>query len=432
MDTPVPIPNTEVKHPHADGTTVSRGRVGSRRIFLFSLTNPWYPCRMSAVRFIAYKGLQNLLLIYPVYTLLFQFSGLSLEQVSLLLAIWSVPVVLFEIPSGILSDRWSRKGMLVLSSLLKICCFLFWMLGSTFLSFALGFIAWGLAEAFASGSEEALLYDSLKRDGQEERFDTVYSQSQAVASLCVGISCLAGGFFVDHFGFSFVLFSSLIVSVLALLLVLGFQEANLFKENPSQHEVTSWATLCEALHLLIHSPKMLSLAALMIIPLSVSGILDEYDPLIASSYGLGSTAIGLWVGGRYFLEALGSSMATRLHRLGSHAALFLSLLAALLLLCVGWFQAVSLLPLYFLFYFLCSSAAMIQETVLQHQIESQGRSTVHSVVSLATNLHAIMVFSLLGFFSMLGTIILFLGFYMLFSSGFIGLLQCAASSKKAQ
>ena len=33
-DTPVPIPNTEVKRPHADGTTVFRGRVGSRRAFI--------------------------------------------------------------------------------------------------------------------------------------------------------------------------------------------------------------------------------------------------------------------------------------------------------------------------------------------------------------------------------------------------------------
>lgn len=387
---------------------------------------------MSAVRFIAYKGLQNLLLIYPVYTLLFQSSGLKVEQISLLLALWSVPVVLFEIPSGILSDRWSRKGMLVASSLLKVCCFLCWMLDTTFLFFALGFIAWGLAEAFASGSEEALLYDSLKRDGQEESFEQVYSRSQAVAAISVGLSCFAGGFFVHHYGFSFVLLASLIVSFLVFLLVLGFQEVNLFKERLSQHEDTTWATFGEALHFLIQSPKIFGLAALMVIPLSVSGILDEYDPLIAASYGLGSTAIGLWVGGRYFLEALGSSLAMRLHRFGSHAALSLSILAALLLLCVGWIQSVSLIPLYFLFYLLCSGAAVIQETVLQHQIENQGRSTVHSVVSLATNMHAILVFSLLGFFSQVKTIILFLGIYMLFFSVLIGLLQHVSGRKIAE
>ena len=35
-DTPVPIPNTAVKRSHADGTTVFRGRVGSRRAFFFA------------------------------------------------------------------------------------------------------------------------------------------------------------------------------------------------------------------------------------------------------------------------------------------------------------------------------------------------------------------------------------------------------------
>jgi cobalamin synthase len=123
-------------------------------------------------------------------------------------------------------------------------------------------------------------------------------------------------------------------------------------------------------------------------------------------------------------------MATRLHRLGSHAALFLSLLAALLLLSVGWLQSVSLIPLYFLFYLLCSSAAVIQETVLQHQIESQGRSTVHSVVSLATNMHAILVFSLLGLISRVETIILSLGLYMLVSTSLIGFLKRRAFRRK--
>ncbi len=320
--------------------------------------------------------------------------------------------------------------MLIIASLLKMGCFLCWLVSPTFLFYALGFIAWGISEAFASGAEEALLIDSLKHTGQEAHFEQVYSRSQAVAAISVGVSCLAGGFFIHQFGFSFVLLASIIVCFLAFLLVLNFQEANLFKKRPNKHEDTTWATLGEALRFLIHSPKLLGLVALMVIPLSVSGILDEYDPLIAASYGLGSTAIGLWVGGRYFLEALGSSLAMRLHRLGSHAAITLSILAAILLLIVGWTHSSLLLPLYFLFYLLCSGAAVIQETVLQHQIESQGRSTVHSVVSLATNMHAILVFSLLGMVSGLNVLVLLLGLYMLLSTLLIGSLQRRASRRK--
>ena len=38
MDIPVPVPNTEVKHPRADDTPI-RGKVGSRRLFLFKVNN---------------------------------------------------------------------------------------------------------------------------------------------------------------------------------------------------------------------------------------------------------------------------------------------------------------------------------------------------------------------------------------------------------
>jgi len=139
---------------------------------------------MCALRFIAYRGVRNLLPIHPVHTLLFRSSGPSLEQVSLLLAIWSVTVVLLEIPSGLLSDRWSRKGMLVFASLLKMGCFLIWMLGSTFLFYALGF-----AEALASGAIETSLYDSLKLEENHTQFEQVYGRAQATTTLCVGLSC---------------------------------------------------------------------------------------------------------------------------------------------------------------------------------------------------------------------------------------------------
>jgi MFS family permease len=93
-------------------------------------------------------------LIYPVYTLFFEAAGLPLHQVSLLLALWSLPVVILEVPSGVLADRWSRKSMILLSCLLKAVCFLFWAINPSFLFFA--FVLVGVSEVFL-GAEEALL-----------------------------------------------------------------------------------------------------------------------------------------------------------------------------------------------------------------------------------------------------------------------------------
>lgn len=56
-------------------------------------------------------------------------------------------------------------------------CFLIWMLGSTFLFYALGFVAWGFAEAFASGALETSLYDSLKLEENHTQFEQVYGRA---------------------------------------------------------------------------------------------------------------------------------------------------------------------------------------------------------------------------------------------------------------
>lgn len=59
--------------------------------------------------FYFYKLIQNLVPIYPVYLLLFESKGLSVSQISLLLAIWSAPVVLLEMPSGVFSRPLEQK-----------------------------------------------------------------------------------------------------------------------------------------------------------------------------------------------------------------------------------------------------------------------------------------------------------------------------------
>lgn len=78
--------------------------------------------------YMAFSFFQDLALVYPVYMILFQDRGLDFLQLSWLLAIWGVPVLLMEVPSGILADLWSRKWTLVIGMVLKGAGFLVWLL----------------------------------------------------------------------------------------------------------------------------------------------------------------------------------------------------------------------------------------------------------------------------------------------------------------
>lgn len=370
---------------------------------------------MGSIRFIWYKGMQNLLLVYPVYPLLFSKAGLSLSQISLLLAIWSVPVVLLEIPSGVLADRWNRRYLLIISGVLRTLCFTIWLvLPPLFFVFALGFLAWGTAEALSSGAEEALLFDSLKLEGRQEAFETIYGRGMGTASVAVALSCFTGGFVAHRFGFPVVLLSSVVASLVATGIIMGSNEVNLYKEGRKQH--SSLYLLKDALSHICKKRSVVYMVLLLIIPISLPGILDEYDPLIASSYGLIATYVGFWTGGRYLLESLGAFFARYFSGKRAHVPALLCIAGGISLLLYALFGQVFFLPFYFLFYFFLSSAGVIQENMVQQSIENQGRSTIHSFISLATDLHAMLVFLLLGSLISIMHIILFIALYGLIAS----------------
>jgi MFS family permease len=117
--------------------------------------------------FIAFRILFNARFYYPVFTVLFLDFGLSLEQFALLNTVWAFTIVLAEVPSGALADLLGRKLLLVATSLLMIAemsLIAFVPLGNlqvVFWAFLVNRVFSGLAEAMASGADEALAYDTL-------------------------------------------------------------------------------------------------------------------------------------------------------------------------------------------------------------------------------------------------------------------------------
>ncbi|HAP57427.1 MAG TPA: hypothetical protein DCR02_06480 [Sphaerochaeta sp.] len=369
------------------------------------------------MRFIVYRGLKDLVLIYPVYTLFFEAAGLPLHQVSLLLALWSLPVVILEVPSGVLADRWSRKSMILLSCLLKAVCFLFWAINPSFLFFAFGFLCWGVSEAFSSGAEEALLFESLKSQGKEGRFEQVYGRAMAASSGAVALSSFSGGYLAHVLGYRVVVQFSMLCSLLAFVVALGFRDVNLHKQNQP-----SFAIVEEAFKHLVKKRDVFVFAALLVIPISLADMLDEYDALVAVSYQVPLAFVGIWVGGRYLLQAFGAVLAEQVSSRILNAGRAICLVAGFFLLASKIIPSVAGLVFYFLFYLLLSAASVIQENRIQLSIEEQGRATVQSLISLATNLHALLVFSALAMLASVSAVVVSLAVYCIVSCVVIGWL----------
>lgn len=153
--------------------------------------------------FIAFRIFFNARLYYPVFTVLFLDYGLTIEQFAILNTVWAITIVIAEVPSGALADVIGRKKLLLLTSSLMIFEMLllaFVPLGNANLIFAVFFanrVLSGLAEAMASGADEAIAYDTLVEKGDPKDWPRVLSMQMRLRSIATIISVTLGALIFD-------------------------------------------------------------------------------------------------------------------------------------------------------------------------------------------------------------------------------------------
>ena len=133
------------------------------------------PLKGNIRKLYAFSVLKMTLFPMAVITLFWKDQiGLSLTEILLLQAIFSVACIVMEYPSGYLSDRIGYRSALILACLLAIAGWSFYTIATSFAGVLLAEIILGAAWAFISGSDTALLFETLRARGLEgsyARFD---------------------------------------------------------------------------------------------------------------------------------------------------------------------------------------------------------------------------------------------------------------------
>ena len=120
--------------------------------------------------------------------------GLSLTEIMLLQAIFSLASLCLEFPSGYVSDRLGYRFSLNLAALLGIIGWGLYTVADTFSGVLIAEIVLGVSFAFISGSDSALLFESLRQNGQEGEYSrldgrmTGWGQvGEAAGAICAGL-----------------------------------------------------------------------------------------------------------------------------------------------------------------------------------------------------------------------------------------------------
>jgi MFS family permease len=155
-------------------------------------------------RFVIFRLFFNARFYYPVFTILYLDYGLTLEQFAILNMVWALTIVLAEVPSGALADLVGRKRLLVFASVLMVLEMALLTLvpigpsALLFIVFLVNRIFSGLAEAAASGADEALAYDSLKALGREDEWAAVLEKTTRTLSIGFFVTMISGALAYDE------------------------------------------------------------------------------------------------------------------------------------------------------------------------------------------------------------------------------------------
>ncbi len=125
--------------------------------------------------------------------------GFSVFEIGILESIFHVVSMCFEIPSGAVADAFGRKRTMAASEVLMILSILGMLCSDTFWSVAAAIGISALSYNMASGTREALAYDTLKENGQEQEYDrfasmemVIYRLGSATAVFCAGLALILG------------------------------------------------------------------------------------------------------------------------------------------------------------------------------------------------------------------------------------------------
>lgn len=201
----------------------------------------------------AFSFLQMTLFPMAVITLFWKdHIGLSLSQIMLLQSIFAVAMVVMEYPSGYISDRIGYRTALTAASIMGLAGWGCYTMATSFRDVLIAEVLLGISTSFISGTDSALLFESLKENGTEAAYarcegrSTFFGQTGEAAG-----AIFAGVLYASNPLLPFFLQAA--VWMLALALTRGLAEPG---REPYRHGSHIAGAVASARYVFVENPRL--------------------------------------------------------------------------------------------------------------------------------------------------------------------------------
>lgn len=142
----------------------------------------------------AFWFLRDFQLWIPVWIIFLVLEqGFTLTEITFAEGLYLIGVVLLEVPTGAVADKWGRSRSLGLGAFTLAAAVLVFAFATNYAILLVSFFMWSVASTLMSGADRALLFETLKAAGQEEKYERIAGRGLAFTWIGIGIATLLGG-----------------------------------------------------------------------------------------------------------------------------------------------------------------------------------------------------------------------------------------------
>jgi predicted MFS family arabinose efflux permease len=255
-------------------------------------------------------SLQGVMLWVPVEKLFMSEIGFDAASVGVMAAAYAAVVPIVEVPSGILADRWSRRGVLIVSSIALMLCTLLGGLSNSVPTYIGSALVLGVYFAMYTGTMDAVIYDTvLEETGDSDGFEARIGRVRLIESVALVASSLAGGWLAGLATPRLMYFLTVPFTALSIVAYLHFAEPQLHKSGATaslrRHLAVTYRTLTRR-------GRLLPIIALAVLTSLILQVIFEFGPLWLVALAVPAVLYGPYWAGLVSTLGLGGLVAGRL------------------------------------------------------------------------------------------------------------------------
>lgn len=304
---------------------------------------------------------------------------------------------LLEIPTGVISDKLGRKKTLCSSSFLFVLCFILYALAGNFgltILLIIGAFFWGVAMALQSGTNEAMIYETMEQLKRSSKYDILFSQVGMFSQIGLASGAILATFVTYFYSLNVLAWVCVVPMFLHFVVTLLYIEPQKIAETKKENSIMYFF---EAIKKIKSNPKLQKIAMLQIFDkcsgFSAHSIEGAFFDTLIPTYAVNIVRTIKQISGAtsfYIVKYVRKFGLFKLLIASNVGNIFVRSLGLLL----NNFVSPFIMALVNLFYGVSTTS---QSTLVQKELSKSERATMTSIISMGEGVFLAIFYYFVGF-----------------------------------